>query len=328
MHRFIMFAAILPAVADASEPTVVMDYSAPESFLDVPSTLGDREKIAELAMALKGRNDPATVRKVLEWMGTNLKHDANKAYEWRNFDDVVQEDCYGGCADQAIVCGVLLKAAGIPALLVKTMDVPWIWDFKKGRPFQSWSGHVFLEVYLDGQWVMLDPGAKLIYTDYSPDARILPGNRFAYHKGNDPKRMIMSLQWEDWKEQTRTYFQQLDASLLPVDTKGAVSVVPRVYVVGNDPYYKVLTEMARTKAWSVQRSFNTHYDALLPLAKGHTLLIETHRGVPIVSLNILHKFYPGASAGLKSADGVVEIDGTAIMFVDFAKTLDVLDDGR
>jgi hypothetical protein len=187
---------------------------------------------------------------------------------------------------------------------------------------------VFLEVYLDEQWVLLDPGARLIYTDYSPDARILPGNRFAYHKGNDPRRMIMSLQWEDWKEQTRSYFQQLDSSLLPVDTKSAVSVVPQVYIVGNDPYYKVLTEMARGKAWSVQRSFNTDYDALLPLAKGHTLLIETHRGVPIVSLEVLNKFYPGASKGLQSAHGVIEIDETTIMFVDFAKTLDVLDDGQ
>ena len=85
----------------------------------------------------------------------------------------------------------LLRSAGIPAVWVKTMDVEWIWDFKKKRPFGSWSGHVFLEIYLDGKWVLLDPGASRIYVDYSPHSRILPGNRFAYHKGSDPRQMVM-----------------------------------------------------------------------------------------------------------------------------------------
>src|SRR6185312_7820816 len=98
--------------------------------------------------------------------------------------------------DQGIVCCALLRAAGIPTVWVKSMDVPWIWDFKKGRPFEVWSGHAFLEIYLDRKWVLLDPGAKLIYTEYSPNMRILPGNRFAYHKGSDPKQMVTSLQWE------------------------------------------------------------------------------------------------------------------------------------
>jgi hypothetical protein len=187
---------------------------------------------------------------------------------------------------------------------------------------------VFLEVYLDNQWALLDAGAKLIYTDYSPKMRILPGNRFAYHKGDDPKQMIMSLQWEEWKQQTRSYFEQLDSSLLPVDMEGAESVVPLVYIAGNDPYYKVLADMARGKGWSIRQTFNTDYDDILPHAKGHTLLVETHRGVPIIAVEILERYFPKASEGLKSPDGVTEVDGTTIMFVDLAKSLDVLGEDR
>ena len=126
----------------------------------------------------------------------------------------------------------LMKAAGVPAVWVKTMDVPWIWDLKKERPFESWSGHVFLEVYLDEQWMLLDPGAKQIYQNCSTESRILPGNRFAYHKGNDPQQMIMSLQWEPWKEQTKSYFARLDGSLLPVDIKDVASVGVEAYIIG------------------------------------------------------------------------------------------------
>ena len=149
------------AVLVASEPTVnSIDYSNPEAYTAISDTLGSAQAIAEQASALKGNDARATIRNVLEWMDANLSYDGTKAYEWRNYDTVVEQGCYGGCADQAIVCGVLLKAAGVPTVWVKTMDVPWIWDLKKGRSFKSWSGHVFLEVYLDDQWVLLDPGGK------------------------------------------------------------------------------------------------------------------------------------------------------------------------
>ena len=169
------------------------------------------------ASRLKADADLDTIRNVLSWMDRTLRYDSRKAYAWRNYDDVIREKAYGGCADQGIVCGVLLKAAGIPAVWVKTMDVNWIWDFKKGRPFHSWSGHVFVEVWVDQKWMLLNPGGKLLYQEYNPRARILPGNRFAYDKGNDPKAMVMSLQWEEWKRQTAAYFRDLDESLLPVD---------------------------------------------------------------------------------------------------------------
>ena len=328
IRLIVVFMVGLQALADASTPTTEsIDYSAPERYLTIVATLGNRDAIQERASALKGNDDRATVRNVLKWMESHLDHDEEKAYEWRNFDNVVKERCYGGCADQGIVCGALLKAAGIPTIWVKTMDVPWIWDFKKGRTFKSWSGHVFLEIYLDHQWVLLDPGAKLFYDDYSPEMRILPGNRFAYHKGDDPKNMVMSLQWNEWKEQTRDYFTHLDPALLPVDPKSAVSLVPHVYIVGNDPYYKVLADMARRKGWSVRSTFNAEYDKLLPPTKGHVLLIETHDGEPIIPIATLETFYPGASSGLKSAEGIVQIDGTTIMFVDLARVLDSMDDG-
>jgi hypothetical protein len=138
--------------------------------------------------------------------------------------------------------------------------------------------------------------------------------------------MMMSLQWEPWKEQTRSYFKSLDPALLPVDPKSAASVVPQVYIIGNDPYYKIMTKMAQSKGWSVQRSFNTGYDSEMPRTKGHVLLIETHNGVPIIEPAILDRFHPGASKGLASPNRVVEIDGTTIMFVDLVRTLDILDD--
>jgi len=326
MWKSVVLVAIFTATLTASEPTVdSIDYATPAKYLAIASTLGNEADIAEQAQTLKADSDRETIRSILDWMDANLRYDPDIAYQWRNYDQIVREGQYGGCADQSIVCGALLMSAGIPTVWVKTMDVSWIWDLKNSRPFASWSGHVFLEICVDKKWVLLDPGAKLIYTDYSPKSRILPGNRFAYHKGNDPKQMIMSLQWEPWKRQTRTYFSKLDPGLLPIDPKSAISMEQQCFVIGNSPYYHTLTAMAQRKGLTVRKSFNTQYEKFLPQANGNILLIETHEGVPIVELAVLEKFFPGISQGLRSPEGEVMIDGTAIVFVDFSKLLDPLE---
>ena len=293
----------------------------PSKYLDIADSLGSRDQITIQASELKGDSDLTTIRNVLNWMDCNLKYDANRAYAWRNYADVIREKTYGGCADHGIVCGVLLKGAGIPVIWVKTMDVSWIWDFKRGRPFKSWSGHVFLEVHVNDKWMLLDPGAKMIYKEYSPKTRILPDNRFAYHKGDNPKEMIMSLQWEEWKKQTETYFRDLDESLLPIDPSGGTPLSRQAFVIGNSPYYQTMTQMAAEKGLIVRKSFNTEYDKYLPQVQGHVLLIETHNGVPIVSLDVLEKYFHDASQGLKKSDGIAKIGETTIVFLDFSKQL-------
>lgn len=301
----------------AEEPVFdSIDYAAPAKYLVIADGLGNRDAIATQANALKAAEDQKTLSNILHWMDAHLKYDKERAYAWRNFDTVMSERCFGGCADQAIFCGVLLRSAGIPTVWVKTMDVEWIWDFKKKRPFGAWSGHVFLEIYLDGKWVLLDPGASTIYTDYSPHSRILPGNRFAYHKGSDPRQMVMSLQWEDWKQQTSAFFSELDPGLLPVDPKSAMDVRQRAFIVANSPYYQFFGELARQSGAALGMSFNTGYDENLPKAKGNLILVETHNGDPIVDVAVLQRHFPAVPAG-KQAGRIVD-GGTTLVFVDVA----------
>ena len=319
-----MVAIVAGTVCGETPKVDHVDYAHPKQYLAFPDTLGDRAAILAQASKLKGKSDRETLQNVLAWMDRNLKYDKDKAYRWSNYDDAMRSKTCGGCADQGIVCGVLLKGAGIPALWVKTMDVAWIWDFKKNRPFKSWSGHVFLEVFVNGKWSLLDPGGKTLYEDYSPKTRILPGQRFAYHKGNDPKAMIMSLQWEEWKEQTAAYFRQLDESLLPVDDKGGTPLARHAYVIGNSPYYQALTAMAIESGLRVAHSFNCQYERFLPEAKGHVILIETHKGTPIVPKAVLERYYPSALRGISSPSKSIPIHGTLIVFVDFSEPLQFL----
>ena len=315
LKSLLLLTFLLGVDAFAEDPVFdSIDYASPKKYLELADCLGDREAIATLSTKLKATSDQHTLSNVIRWMKVNLRYDGTLAYAWRNCDSVLGDRCYGGCADQAIICGALLKSTGIPVVWVKTMDVKWIWDFKLKRPFETWSGHVFLEVYLDGKWVLLDPGAEKIYTNYAFQSRLLPGERFAYHKGSDPQQMIMSLQWEDWKQQTVKYFTALDDSLLPVDTSSTVDVGTQCYIIANSPHYITFGEVAKQRGLTVRKSFNGDYEKLLPETKGNLLLIETHEGTPIVDIKTLQSFFPTLAPGKQS--GKHTIDKTILAFIE------------
>jgi len=129
----------------------------------------------------------------------------------------------------------------------------------------------------------------------------------------------MSLQWEQWKDQTKKYFQRLDESLLPVDPKGGTSLRPQVFIVGGKPYYEIMEKNATEDGFTVAKSFNCDYDNYLPLAMGQLILIEVHNGIPIVPTDVLEKYFPNSSQGLRNEDGTVEIGETRIRFIEFEK---------
>ena len=137
-------------------------------------------------------------------------------YEWRDFDRLVRDGNYGGCADYSVVFGSLARACGIPTVWVKTLDADWIREYKTHGTEGTWSGHVFLEIFLHDRWLLLDDTQLVLYEEYDPKMRILPGNRYAYDKGGDPFDLVLSSRWELWKKETRAYFRDFDLSKLPV----------------------------------------------------------------------------------------------------------------
>ena len=109
-----------------------------------------------------------------------------------------------------------------------------------------------------------------------------------------------------------------------IDSAGVASSEQQAFVNGNSSLYlDTLADMARQKGMTVVSRFNLHYDTWLPAAQGHVLLIETHDGIPAMPLSVLDQFYPGASGGLKTPDGIVSVGNTKIVFVDFSRLLSI-----
>jgi hypothetical protein len=201
-------------------------------------------------------------------------YDANAAYEYRDFGQACDGKTYGGCADYAVVFTALSRACGIPTVFVKTMDADWIREFRATGTCKSWRGHVFLEVFVGGRWRLLEPGSLVLYDDYDPATRrVLPGERWAYDKGADPKEIVLSPDWERWKLQTAAHFKDFDLRQLPagVGDRGRRLVDP-VYVAADSPVWQLITERL-SKAQLPVVSFNTNWDEQLASAKGRDLIV-------------------------------------------------------
>src|SRR5262249_54847383 len=232
-----------------------IDYSRPQDYLDLHKSLGDPARIRSLAITLKSDSPERTLLSIGRWMNSNLTCDNRAAYAWRDFDRVVDSKVYGGCADHALVFGALARACGVPTVWVKTMDADWIREFRSTGTCTSWRGHVFLEVHIGGRWKLLDATGLRLYDHYDPAQRILPGGRYAYDKGGDPKAMVLSTDWERWKRQTAGYFADFDLRKLPV---GEGRPLGAVYVAANSPVWQAIAQRLKALGHS-SFSFNTDY---------------------------------------------------------------------
>lgn len=249
-----------------------VDHAKPDACLALPPTLGKKATIEKIAAEAKAATPRKSLAAIWAWIDSHLKYDANAAYAWRDVDKLLADGTYGGCADHAELFGAIARGCGIPTIWVKTMDCAWIRNYVRDHDEnRTWSGHVFLEVFLEGKWRLLDATQGEIYDAYEPKQRLLPGDRWAYDKGADPFALVLSPRWEDWKQQTRTQFAKFDVAQLPVD--GAVPLSGRVYVAANEPMWDWTAARVKALGMRCGRSGNTGFDEWMPGAKTGWLVV-------------------------------------------------------
>jgi transglutaminase-like putative cysteine protease len=283
-----------------------VDYARPREFLALLDSFGDINRIKSIANGLKTDSPEQTLMAIGKWIGKNLKYDDHAAYAWRDCGQIVDSKVYGGCADHALLYGALARACDIPTVWVKTMDADWIREFRNTGTCSSWRGHVFLEVFINGRWHLLDAQGGRIYDDYRTDARLLPGDRIAYDKGGDPRSMILSTDWERWKQQTARHFARFDLSTVPITGGRRLGTV---YVVANSPVWQEVDKRIRSLGLECF-SFNNSYERFLGESRGGTLIVTCVGSEPVLPPRYRERFLPITEAELKAK---VEAEGQGVV---------------
>ena len=70
-------------------------------------------------------------------------------------DELLVERRLGGCHDHGLVYSAVARELGYPAVMTETVSIAWVKQFQDGEA-GTHIGHVFVEVYIEGKWVLID----------------------------------------------------------------------------------------------------------------------------------------------------------------------------
>ena len=110
----------------------------------------------------------------------------------RTVDRIFADKTLTGCHDFGIVLAASLRAFGIPAIYLDTASVPWAVAYSGGNTNIPYEGHIFVEAYVKGKWIVLNSTAPEAVTDYDPANPLLgftvyrSDRYYVMFKGKDP----------------------------------------------------------------------------------------------------------------------------------------------
>jgi hypothetical protein len=128
----------------------------------------------------------------------------------RTTRDMLERNVVWGCSARAQVACHLARACGICAILAKSLDESWLKYENKGDGLAN--GHVYVEVLLNGQTRLWNPGSGVVNGYVPTEPVIEEGRRRIYDKGG-PDEVVLSHHGPQWEEETKRLFPS------PLDVK-------------------------------------------------------------------------------------------------------------
>jgi len=141
-----------------------------------------------LARKLRGASDVETIANLHTWVRKNrvrFRGSKRRVLRRRTAAELFESRTYSGCGDHGLVLATLLRAAGLPTVFVSSVQKDWARDKTMGTAGRRYMGHVFLEVYTAGGWVLVDSTKPLLWKKYDPEERNLPRGYYLMSKGYD-----------------------------------------------------------------------------------------------------------------------------------------------
>jgi hypothetical protein len=136
-------------------------------------------KILQASSRIKGQSRRELFYKTVDYIRYHFKYDnwyLDKAFTL-TADEIFRSGVMGGCSDFALVEVSLLRALGVPARMVLTLNTEWISAYKTNDLLIP-RGHVFIEVYLENGWHLFDPAWGVLYKGYDSDIKSLPRKEY------------------------------------------------------------------------------------------------------------------------------------------------------
>lgn len=162
-----------------------IDYSNPDKYL----VQGKQTDITEAAfkeidkqLNIKTK-ELSDIKKVLDWKNSNYKSvsGGGKTVGKSTINDILQSKELAGCHDHAILAASILRKYGFPVVMVDATGIQFSMDYPDKT--KMFSGHVFVEIYLQNRWILVDSTSGDYILDYDVKNPVIPVTKSVESKG-------------------------------------------------------------------------------------------------------------------------------------------------
>jgi hypothetical protein len=157
------------------QPAFGIDYTHPEKYL----AQGEQSRISDptvLDLLRRDEQSMAHLGDIYRWLKREFTpyRAGGKTIGVVTVDQLLAERRLGGCHDHGLVYAAAARELGYPALMTRTASIAWVKRFQAGEQGPH-VGHVFVEVFLDGKWVLIDSTNGWYLEDgYDPADPVIP----------------------------------------------------------------------------------------------------------------------------------------------------------
>lgn len=189
-------AAPSPGPSPTSPSSQAIDYTAPHRYLQP----GSQSKLSEdslraIRAELSAPGEGLELAgAIADWLRTAFRTEpaGGTTIGKTDVNTLITSRTLTGCHDSALVMSAVLRSSGVPALMADTAAIQWAEDYQAGKT-QSFAGHVFVEAYIAGRWVLIECGSATYASDYDPSNPVItcptlpdPKGYYVIARGLDP----------------------------------------------------------------------------------------------------------------------------------------------
>ena len=141
----------------------------------------------------------------------------------RTVIEIFESKTFSGCSDIGMMVAAILREKQIPTIYVETANVDWLNKQLNDLPgHEIMLGHIFLEIFIEGKWVLYDPTFHIVYCNYDKTNNNYPRRYYVFAKGMDANSLgvfntkderllaIKKLKDYDYQTYAEPMYQELD----------------------------------------------------------------------------------------------------------------------
>ena len=141
------------------------------------------ETAKKIAATINDKKDISTIKEIYQFTSTQLAYGDGEKFG-RTSEEILSSGISTGCTDYGLAFISIAREKGIPSVFVQTGRIDWIYDRVRNND-KGITGHILVEVYLDGNWYLVDTTAGKLFLNYNRNNFSLNDGYYVFSKSLD-----------------------------------------------------------------------------------------------------------------------------------------------